>query len=91
MDDAEVIGDEMDSTGVSIELDLSTFVQGDNSLKLELPRYKDLESLMEEYQKLIKLNNIIEKKFQNSSKEISNKTKEKIAEIINYKNGKKIK
>ena len=31
---------------------------------------KDLESLMEEYQKLIKLNNIIEKKFQNSSREI---------------------
>ena len=57
----------------------------------KLESEKDLESLMEEYQKLIKLNNIIEKKFQNSSREISNKTKEKIAEIINYKNGKKIK
>ncbi len=57
----------------------------------KLESEKDLESLMEEYQKLIKLNNIIEKKFQNSSREISNKTKEKIAEIMNYKNGKKIK
>ena len=57
----------------------------------KLESEKDLESLMEEYQKLIKLNNIIEKKFQNSSREISNKTKEKIAEIKNYKNGKKIK
>ena len=46
MDDAEVLWNEIDSTGVSVELDQSTFVQGVNSLKLGLPRYKHLESLI---------------------------------------------
>ena len=41
--------------------------------------------------RLIKLNNLIEKKFQNNSKNISNKTKDKIVNILNEKNEKKTK
>ena len=43
---------------------------------------KNLERSINEYQKLIKLNNLIEKKFQNNSKNISNKTKDKIVNIL---------
>ena len=49
---------------------------------------KNLERSINEYQKLIKLNNLIEKKFQNNSKNISNKTKDKRRndQIINLLN-----
>ena len=50
---------------------------------------KSLEDFVNEYQELIKLNNFIEKKFQQESKLISKKTKDKIDQIINY--GKKTK
>ena len=59
----------------------------DNAVK-NLESIDNLENSIEEYNKLIKLNNIIEKKFQTSSKNISLKTKEKIR-IILKKNGKK--
>ena len=51
---------------------------------------KNLEESLDEYQKLIRLNNLIEKKFQKSSKEISESAKFKINEIL-IKNAKKIK
>ena len=47
-----------------------------------LEREKNLEQSIDEYQKLIKLNNVIEKKFKNTSKEISDTTKEKIFKIL---------
>ena len=50
---------------------------------------KNLEDSLDEYQKLIKLNNIIEKKFQKKSKEISESTKQRINSITK-KNEKKI-
>ena len=50
-----------------------------------LEKEKNLETLTNEYQKLIKLNNLIEKKFQNSSKEISRSSRDKIANIIKKK------
>tara|TARA_B100001250_G_scaffold412851_1_gene445197 strand:- start:751 stop:1005 length:255 start_codon:yes stop_codon:yes gene_type:complete len=56
-----------------------------------LENEKDLESSINEYQKLLKLNNLIEKKFQKNSKEISEKTKVKIESIIKKKNEEKIK
>ena len=59
----------------------------DNAVK-NLESIENLEDSIEEYNKLIKLNNIIEKKFQTYSKNISLKTKEKIG-IILKKNGKK--
>jgi len=52
---------------------------------------KDLESSINEYQKLLKLNLLIENKFQINSKEISEKTKIKIKEILIKKNERKIK
>tara|TARA_B100001029_G_C14959925_1_gene393816 strand:+ start:248 stop:496 length:249 start_codon:yes stop_codon:yes gene_type:complete len=53
----------------------------------KLESKENLEDSIEEYNKLIKLNKIIEKKFQKSSKIISIKTKEKITDILK-KNGK---
>ena len=49
---------------------------------------KNLQNSIDSYQKLIKLNNIIEKKFQKNSKEINEKTKKKIQDIVNKKNAK---
>ena len=47
-----------------------------------LEKEKNLENSIEDYQKLIKLNKIIEKKFQDNSKNISSETKDKIEKII---------
>tara|TARA_B100001029_G_scaffold128224_1_gene107254 strand:- start:133 stop:384 length:252 start_codon:yes stop_codon:yes gene_type:complete len=55
-----------------------------------LENEKDLEKSIDDYQKLIKLNNLIEIRFKNTSKEISNSTKEKILKILK-KNEKKVK
>tara|TARA_B100000530_G_scaffold82402_1_gene50093 strand:- start:97 stop:348 length:252 start_codon:yes stop_codon:yes gene_type:complete len=55
-----------------------------------LENEKDLEKSIGDYQKLIKLNNLIEIRFKNTSKEISNSTKEKILKILK-KNEKKVK
>ena len=56
-----------------------------------LENQKDLVNSLDKYQDLIKLNNIIEKKFQKNTKEINEKTKEKISKINKKKNAKKIK
>ena len=56
----------------------------------ELENKKNLEESIEDYQYLIKLNNIIEKKFQKDSKNISESTKIKIEELTSKKNEKKI-
>ena len=53
-----------------------------------LENEKDLQNSIENYQKLIRLNNIIEKKFQKKSKEINEDTKKKVQAIINKKNAK---
>ena len=53
-----------------------------NQIIENLEKEKNLENSIEEYQKLIKLNNIIEKRFQISSKNISSETKDKINKII---------
>ena len=56
----------------------------------ELESKKNLEESIEDYQYLIKLNNLIEKKFQKDSKNISESTKLKIEELTSKKNEKKI-
>ena len=61
-----------------------------NNIIKNLENKKNLEDSLEEYQKLIKLNIIIENKFQKLSKELSQSTKDKIENIKN-KNEKKIK
>ena len=60
-----------------------------NSLLTKIETSPNLENSADDYQKLIKVNNLIEKKFQSLSKEISNNSKSKIDEII--KNAKKTK
>jgi len=62
-----------------------------NKIIENLENEKNLESSINEYQKLLKLNILIEKKFQRNSKEISEKTKLKIQDILAKKNEKKIK
>tara|TARA_B100002051_G_scaffold94278_1_gene90072 strand:- start:32 stop:286 length:255 start_codon:yes stop_codon:yes gene_type:complete len=62
-----------------------------NEIIQKLENEKDLESSVNEYQKLLKLNNLIEKKFHMTNKEISEDTKFKIKNIISQKNEKKIK
>jgi len=51
----------------------------------KLENKKNLEESIEDYQYLIKLNNIIEKKFQKDSKNISESTKLKIEELTSKK------
>ena len=60
-----------------------------NKMIEDLESQKDLESSIEKYQNLLKLNNIIERKFQKSSKDINAKTKKIILEITSKKNAKK--
>jgi len=62
-----------------------------NNIIKKIEKEKNLELLINDYQKLIKLNNLIERKFQNTSREISQKTRNKINLILNKKNGKKTK
>jgi len=61
-----------------------------NKMIDDLESQKNLDSSIEKYQNLIKLNNLIEKKFQKRVKSINEKTKENIAKIISKKNEKKI-
>ena len=56
-----------------------------------LENEKNLEGSIEKYQMLIKLNNLIEKKFQKNSKKITENTKEQINNILKKQNGKKVK
>ena len=51
----------------------------------ELESKKNLEESIEDYQYLIKLNNLIEKKFQKDSKNISESTKLKIEKLTSKK------
>ena len=61
-----------------------------NNIVKKLENVQNLEDSVNEYQRLIKLNNIIEKKFQKTSKELSIEKKIKIRKILK-KNVKKIK
>ena len=53
-----------------------------NKIIEQLEKEKDLKNSLDDYQKLIKLNNIIEKKFQKKSRSIQQNIKEKIDKII---------
>ena len=59
-----------------------------NRLIVSLENEKDLNNSVQTYQQLLKLNNIIEKKFQKSFKSINEYTNKKVREIRN-KNEKK--
>ena len=59
-----------------------------NQIIESLQNEKDLNNSVERYQELLKLNNIIEKKFYKTSKMINEETKIKIKSIISKKNEK---
>ena len=67
---------------------LTDLIEIADNLVKKLEKQKDLEKSIEEYQKLLTINNLIQKKFQNTSREISDETREKIKKILN--DGKKI-
>ena len=54
----------------------------------KLEKQEDLKNSLNDYQELIRLNNIIEKKFQKKSKKIKQNIKAKIESITNKKNAK---
>tara|TARA_Y100000741_G_scaffold227325_1_gene173645 strand:+ start:244 stop:495 length:252 start_codon:yes stop_codon:yes gene_type:complete len=60
-----------------------------NKMIKDLEDRKDLENSIDKYQKLLQLNNVIEKKFQKNVKNINEKTKQIIMNITK-KNAKKI-
>ena len=53
-----------------------------NSIIESLENEKNLNNSVDTYQKLLKLNNLIEKKFQKNLKSISETTNNKIKEIV---------
>ena len=56
-----------------------------------LENENNIENTSEDYTNLLKINKLIEKKFQKNFKEISDKTNFKIKDIKSNKNAKKIK
>ena len=80
----KILPDDIESKSLSELTDIA------DRLIQELESKKNLEESIEDYQYLIKLNNIIEKKFQKDSKNISESTKLKIEELTSKKNEKKI-
>ena len=72
-------------------LSLEELTNKANKMIEDLEKLNDLESSMEKYQNLLKLNNIIEKKFQKDVRDINEKTKENIMKITSKKNVNRIK
>ena len=72
-------------------LSLEDLTKEANKMIEDLENQKNLENSIENYQNLLKLNNIIEKKFQKDVKNINEKTRENISKITSKKNAKKIK
>ena len=56
-----------------------------NQIIESLENNKDLTNSVESYQQLLKLNNIIEKKFHKNFRSISDETNKKVKEIIKKK------
>ena len=79
----KILPDDIESKSLSELTDIA------DRLIHELENKKNLEESIDDYQYLIKLNNLIEKKFQKNSKQISENTKSKIKLILQNKNGKK--
>ena len=59
-----------------------------NNIIESLEAEKDLQNSIDSYQELLKLNNIIEKKFHKITKIINEETKKKIKNITSKKNDK---
>ena len=72
-------------------LSLEELTKEANKMIEDLESQKNLENSIENYQNLLKLNNVIEKKFQKDIKSVSENTKENILKITSKKHEKKIK
>ena len=59
-----------------------------NNIIVSLEKEHDLQNSVDAYQKLLRLNNIIEKKFYKNTKKINEETKKKIHKILSKKNAK---
>ena len=59
-----------------------------NNIIVSLEKEHDLQNSVDAYQKLLRLNNIIEKKFYKNTKKINEETKKKIYNITTKKNEK---
>ena len=70
-------------------LSLEELTKEANKMIEDLESQKELENSTENYKNLLKLNNIIEKKFQKDVKSLSKKTKEIILKITSKENEKK--
>ena len=75
----KILPDDIESKSLSELTDIA------DRLIQELENKKNLEESIDHYQYLIKLNNLIEKKFQKDSKNISESTKLKIEELTKKK------
>tara|TARA_B100000131_G_scaffold219260_1_gene210797 strand:+ start:552 stop:806 length:255 start_codon:yes stop_codon:yes gene_type:complete len=73
----------------SLSLDELTFEA--NKMIDDLESNENLENSEEKYQDLLKLNNLIEKKFRGNAQNINKKTKEKILKITKKKDARRIK
>tara|TARA_B100000427_G_C15264613_1_gene488117 strand:+ start:368 stop:601 length:234 start_codon:yes stop_codon:yes gene_type:complete len=62
---------------------LSELTELVSNLVQKLEKEKNLENSIKDYQKIITLNNLIQKKFQKASKQISEETIIKIKKILN--------
>ena len=65
----------------NISSSLEELTEQANQIIESLENEKDLNNSVESYQKLLKLNNIIEKKFHKDFKSISEETNRKVKEI----------
>ena len=72
-------------------LSLEELTKEANKMIEDLESQKNLENNIENYQNLLKLNNIIEKKFQKNVKDINEKTKKRILKITSKNDEKKFK
>ena len=75
----KILPDDIESKSLSELTDIA------DRLIQELENKKNLEESIEDYQYLIKLNNLIEKKFQKDSKNITESTTLKIKKLISKK------
>ena len=75
----KILPDDIESKSLSELTDIA------DRLIEELENKKNLEESIDHYQYLIKLNNLIEKKFQKVSKNIAESTKLKIEELTKKK------
>ena len=78
MKDKNLLPDNNDST-------LEELTDQANQILETLENEKDLNNSVESYQQLLKLNNIIEKKFHKSFRSISEETNKKVKEIVKKK------